>query len=286
MIAAFSFDDGTALDNSGNGFDGTLVGAAAGEGMFGTALVFDGSDTNYVATPDFGQYDEVTVACWIKMTGRVGLWRVIYNIDGWSAGWLHHQLYPDNRLGFSINSNPGGNDRHSANLFDASAVDTWHHLATVYSSLDSTLKFYVDGELDNEHSWGGNPVTLGPGRIGAWSGAGRGFQGAIDEVIFLDYAASAVQVADLMNSGIGETAVFQVTDIVLTRGAGGEGSEVVLQFASRSGGSYAVDRATDLSGDWDELDDGLTGVAESTEYRDTDLPEPLPEKLYYRIREL
>lgn len=285
MIAAYSFDDGTATDLSGNGFDGVVVGAVPGEGVFGDALVFDGSDASYVTTPDFGAYDELTVACWIKVTGRVGAWRALYNVDGWSAGWLHHQFYPSNLLGFSINANAGGNDRPGTTLFDDTVLDTWHHVATVYSSIDSTLKFYVNGVLDTEHSWGGNPVLLGAGRIGAWSGGGRGFQGPIDEMVFLDYAASADQVADIMESGLGETRLFQVTDISLIPGEGGMGNEVVLNFTSRTGKIYAVDRSTELDGNWLELEDGVPGGDGSTEYRDIDLPDTLPTKLFYRVRE-
>ena len=231
VIAAYSFDDGTAIDDSGNGFDGTVTGAVLGEGMFGGALVFDGTDSNYVTTPDLGQHDEVTVSCWFKITGRVGAWRVLYNVDGWSPGWLHHQFYPnaDNRLGFSINSNPWGNDRHSATRFDAGSMDVWHHSAAVYSSLDSTLKFYIDGVLDTEHSWGGNPVVLGPGRIGGWNSGGRAFQGVIDEVQFLDYAASPDQVLDLMNTPIGESQIFSSDG---HRGERGQGRRAAGSFSA------------------------------------------------------
>lgn len=286
VIAAYSFDDGTAVDDSGNGFDGTIVGAIPGAGMFGDALVFDGSDNSYVTVPDLGTHDELTVSAWFKVTGRVGQWRVLYNVDGWSAGWLHHQLYPDNALGFSINSNPGGNDRKSTPAFGDSAVDAWHHSAAVYSSVDSTLKFYFDGVLDTEYSWGGNPVVLGPGRIGGWSGAGRGFQGPIDEVVFLDYPASQSQVIDLMNRGISETRLFQITDLSLIDDGAGEVSEIVLHWTSRSGKTYAVDRSADLAGSWIELDDGIDSMGEVSEYVDSALPVPFPTRLYYRIRVL
>ena len=285
-IAAYSFDDGTATDNSGQDLDGTIFGVTAGEGMFGGGLVFAGNDSSYVTIPNLGTHDEVTVAAWFKVTGRVGQWRVLYNVDNWNAGWLHHQLYPDNRLGFSIHSNAGGNDRHSNSIFDATSINVWHHSAAVYSSIDGTLKLYIDGVIDVEHSWGGNPIVLDAGRLGGWNSGGRAFQGTIDEVIFLDYAASPQQVIDLMSQGIGETRIFQITDIALVPDNDSENNEIVFQWTATEGKNYAVDRNLGLDGEWIELDDGVISTGKIMEYRDTSLPSPLPDRLFYRVREL
>ncbi len=171
FVAGYSFDDGTATDQSGNGLDGELVGGPTpAEGRVNGALEFDGSDDMFVRTPDLGEVDELTIATWFKMTGRESSWRVFYNVDGWSAGWVHHQLHPNNMIEFSIHSNPGGNDTFGETVFDAEKLDEWHHSAVVYSSSEETIKFYVDGELDNEQDWGGNPAVLGPAEIGAWDG--------------------------------------------------------------------------------------------------------------------
>ena len=81
-----------------------------------------------------------------------------------------------------------------------------------------------------------------------------------------------------------DTQLFQVTDISLIPGEDGMGNEVVLNFTSRTGKLYAVDRSTELGEVWQELDDGVPGGDGSTEYRDIDLPDPLPKKLFYRVR--
>ena len=131
FVTKYSFDDGNANDESGEGNDGTIEGVVAGEGKVGGALEFDGSDGSYVEVPDLGEHDEVTVAAWFKVTGKVGSWRAIYNVDGRSSGWLHHQLYPDNRMGFSINANPGGGNQFGASTYDDVILDEWHHSAVV-----------------------------------------------------------------------------------------------------------------------------------------------------------
>ena len=219
MVAAYSFDDGTAKDDSGNGLDGTLVGGPVPvEGRVNGGLEFDGTDGVHVVTPDLGEVDELTIATWFKMTGRVDGWRVFYNVDGWSAGWVHHQLHLNNKIEFSIRSNTGGNDTFGDTIFDDAKLDEWHHSAVVYSSSERTIKFYVDGELDGERDWGGNPAVLGPAEIGAWNNGGRGFEGVLDEFIILNIAATPEQVKALASGN----SVFDNSD----PNAGGFGEAV------------------------------------------------------------
>ena len=59
---------------------------------------------------------------------------------------------------------------------------------------------------------------------------------------------------------------------------------VTISFNSRVGKLYAVDRTTDLL-IWEELDDGVEGKANSTDYTDSFLPED-SRTLFYRVREV
>ena len=197
FLVKYLFEAGGAKDDSGQENDGTVVGAAAGAGKVNGALEFDGSDDSYVEVPGLGEHEEVTVSAWIKVTGRVGAWRAIYNVDGCSPGWVHHQFYPDNKLGFSINGNPGGGNQFAASTYGDDILDEWHHSAVVYSSSEAVVRFYLDGELDQETEWSGDPVVLGSARIGGWDGGGRGFEGSIDEVVILNIAATEEQVRSL-----------------------------------------------------------------------------------------
>jgi hypothetical protein len=210
VIAAYTFDDGTAKDVSGNGNDGTIDGAEPtadvpdGNKSTSGALEFDGASA--IDTPDLGETQNLTIATWFKVTGRVGDWRVFYNVSGWSSGWVHHQIHPNNRVEFSIHSNPGGNDQFGETLFDDAEVDTWHHSAVVYNGEDGSIQFYIDGELDGEADWGGNEVLLGEGQIGAWDG-GRQFEGVLDEFFILNAALTAEEVGDLMANSLGNPGI-------------------------------------------------------------------------------
>jgi len=205
IIGAWSFDEGggtTAVDSSGNGYDGTIVGGAEYvDGKFGTAIQLDGTD-DWIEVPDLGTFEQVTIAEWAKCTGRVGAWRAIFTVNGWSQGVVHHQLYSNNVIGFSIHSNVGGNDSKSTFTFDDSQLDVWHHVATVYNAPEGWLRFYIDGELDVENSWGGNPAVLNAGRIGSWDGGGREWQGLFDDFVMINDALSESEIQNLMNNGL------------------------------------------------------------------------------------
>ena len=91
---------------------------------------------------------------------------------------------------------------------------------------------------------------------------------------------------DLMSQGIGETRIFQITDIALVPDNDSENNEIVFQWTATEGKNYAVDRNLGLDGEWIELDDGVISTGKIMEYRDTSLPSPLPDRLFYRVREL
>lgn len=205
IVAAWLFDEGqgkTAEDFSGNGKDGDIKGGAEWvDGKFGKALEFNGTDA-WVEVPALGSFDEVTIAEWVMVTGRVGMWRVIFTNNGWKAGDVHHQLYAANVIGFSLHSNPGGNDSKSLFMFDDSQLNKWHHLATVYSSKEGWVRFYVDGQLDVQNNWGGNPAVLDPARIGSWDGGGREWEGLMDDFVIFNVALEEGDIQTLMDKGL------------------------------------------------------------------------------------
>lgn len=68
LVAYYSFDDGTATDNSGNGNDGLLFGTKPISGVLGNALHFNGS-SDYVQVPHSSSLNlnlEFTISGWVK----------------------------------------------------------------------------------------------------------------------------------------------------------------------------------------------------------------------------
>ena len=204
MVAAAWLFDGDAADVSGNGFDGELKGGKFVAGQIGEALELNGT-TEWVEIPKrIGEFEEITFAHWVKSTGRESQWRVFFNVNGWKAGDIHYQLAPNNKVEFSINENPGGNDSFANYMVAGDEMDKWVHIATAYSAKEKKIRFYANGELDIEHDWGGNPGILDPARIGDW-GQSRQWEGLIDEFIIFNTVLSEDDIQSVMNDGFETT---------------------------------------------------------------------------------
>ena len=223
IVGAWLFDEGNgdiAKDSSGNGIDGEIVGGAKWvDGKFGKALELNGKDA-WVNVPEMEALDELTIIKWFNSTGRVGEWRCFFNRNGWSQGFIHYQFRPDNKMEFCIHSNANGG-RHqgfegSSYTADASMLDQWHHLVVAYSSKESKIRVYFDGELDIEDDWGALPGTFGPGRIGSWDGGGREWQGMFDEVILFNVALEEDDIHSLMDKGLFGVLSVEPTDKLAT----------------------------------------------------------------------
>ena len=201
MVAAAWLFDGNAEDFSGNGFDGDLQGGKFVDGKFGQAIELNGTNEWINIAERIGSFEEITFTHWVQSTGRLGGWRVFFNNNGWKAGDIHYQLHPNNKVEFSINGNPGGNDAFADFAFTSDHLNKWVHVATAYSAIEKKIRFFIDGELDAERDWGGNPGVLDPGRIGDW-GNSRQWQGLIDEFIIFNAALNDADVQSVMSDGL------------------------------------------------------------------------------------
>lgn len=204
MIAAAWVFDGNADDISGNGFDGELEGGKFVDGKIGQAIELNGKDEWVTIPQALGEFEEITFAHWVKSTGREADWRVFFNNAGWKAGDIHYQLHPDTRVEFSINGNPGGNDTFALYKLAGDQMDEWVHIATAYSAKEKKIRFFINGELDVENDWGGNPGILDSAFIGAWDNQ-RQWEGLIDEFIIFNTVLDADDVQTVMNDGFEAT---------------------------------------------------------------------------------
>ena len=201
MVAAAWLFEGNAEDFSGNGFDGDLQGGKFVEGKFGQAIELNGTNEWINIAERIGSFEEITFTHWVLSTGRLNGWRVFFNNNGWKGGDIHYQLHPNNKVEFSINGNTGGNDAFADFAFTTEQLNKWVHVATAYSATEKKIRFYINGELDAERDWGGNPGVLDPGRIGDW-GNSRQWQGLIDEFIIFNAALDVADVQSVMNDGL------------------------------------------------------------------------------------
>ena len=141
IVAAWLFD-GDAKDISNNGYHGELQGGKFVAGKFGQAIELNGSSEWVAINQKIGSFEELTFAHWLKCTGRDGQWRTFFNNNAWKQGDVHYQLHSDNRVEFSIHSNPGGNDRFATYRVTGGELNKWTHIVTAYSGKEGKIRFY------------------------------------------------------------------------------------------------------------------------------------------------
>lgn len=201
LVGWWKFDEDsgdTAVDSSGNGFDGLLVGQTQRvDGVSGGALNFDGDD-DYVDIgkgPEFDITEQITLMAWIQVNVFDQQWQGI--VTKGDTSW---------RL-----SRGGGDNGHFACtgfwpewLNGKVSLDDgkWHHVAGVYDGMK--LYLYIDGALDiSQETSGRISVNDSPVHIGSNSEK-EGFlwNGMIDDVRIYSYALNADEVAAIYASAI------------------------------------------------------------------------------------
>lgn len=232
IVGYWSFDAGTAKDDSGNGNDGIIQGDPQSvAGKVGKAFDFDG-DGDGVEVPDDASLqlaDALTCAAWIypRATKDAAgndhagvVWKG--NKIGWGADVYNWRIATAGDAGLTWGSTGGGTEGYfaTANCF-SDGLENWYHVALVEDGTEGTA--YVNGVAMTDADvtggdmhrpaapydvWEGEPVRIG------WS-QGRGgdlntlvyFDGIIDEVTIYNRALSADEINELMTTGIPATAV-------------------------------------------------------------------------------
>jgi len=203
LVGLWHFD-GDALDSSGYGNDGTIIGATyAGiaNAMFGDALSFDGND--YVEVPDSSSLDitvNITVEGWIKLTSFAqqstvaGKWK---DIGGTSQRGYLLTVGTDGKPYFFVSAN-GINWPYAVG--SALSLNTWYHLAGTWDG--TTIKVYVGTTPASTGQTGTIFSNNQPLLIGAndgWGGSSRKFtNGIVDEVRVWSSVLGASQLDDML----------------------------------------------------------------------------------------
>ena len=206
LLAYYSFNDGTANDQSGNGQNATVHGATLTTDRFGNAnqaYYFDGVD-DYIQTPVNSNTNFVAFSVWFRADSVAGE-RSIIDSDA-NGNWGHSLIinYDGSAAGptttnhLDVQFHNGAADTGSGGLV---TVGQWHH-AVVSFDTSSTIDVYLDGTLIYSQ-----PYVLtgtfdgGNFRMGRHNPLDpQWFQGAIDDVKFYDNVLTATDVQTLFNA--------------------------------------------------------------------------------------
>ncbi|HEX4048931.1 MAG TPA: LamG-like jellyroll fold domain-containing protein, partial [Elusimicrobiota bacterium] len=214
LAAQWHFDESSgsyALDASGNGDVGTIVGGSSWTaGQYGQALYLNGT-SNEVDTP-FVQnaVTAYTVEMWVKTTDA-GTERAFVQDRGSGAG---------QSLTFGMGTSGGGHGSAGSVSFELDSNGTdigvssvltiddgaWHHIAGVWSAPSGTpvstsqFAIYIDGSPATVTAGSvgsvSSPLTgLGGVKLGRHDAWGTNLNGTIDEVRIYTTALTAAQIA-------------------------------------------------------------------------------------------
>ncbi|MBN1482796.1 T9SS C-terminal target domain-containing protein, partial [candidate division KSB1 bacterium] len=203
LVGHWKFDEGSgavAMDASGMGNDGTIVGASWINGKVGSgALSFDGASTvvNVPHSPSLEISDQLTISAWCYLKSAEGDQNVLQK---------EYMAIGEVRNGGMANVlNIGGSWMIYNYRMDAAAfLGSWHHIAMTYDG--TQVVNYLDGQVDTTYAQTGvvNATTadLGIGTNNPWQSAW--FNGDIDDVRIYNIPLNAGEVEALYITKVAE----------------------------------------------------------------------------------
>jgi hypothetical protein len=247
---------GNAQDNSGNNNLGTyMAGAIAAPAAPSVptgntqSYQFDQASKQYISvgdSPSLSITGSLTIAAWIRRTIDSSVQEGIVEKYDDSAGVVNgysFRLDANENLSFSVIPASGGPVGIST-APRAIPLNTWTHVAGVYSTSGGTLTNYVNALADPTTASGAPAPTDGSNslQIGKDYG-GNAFNGNIDEVRIYNRALSADEIAILKDGQVAPTALMATggpgeNDLTWTAPANPAG--VNLQYSVLRGTSSGI----------------------------------------------
>ncbi len=200
LIAWYKFDDGNAIDYSGN-YNGEITGADCGiEGIHGNGCIFNGDDfihTNIYQTSK-------TINFWVKSgeshTTPLGQSEGgTHELGDWAFRIAASQL----RLDYF---DPG-----EINVYGGSNSGQWTMITLVANPDNNLVRIYVNNVLHSGMDYSGNPFGDGNTELTIGKADEGYFSGEIDEVKLYDKLVEAHHTEELIQT-IAEEEIFYYTD--------------------------------------------------------------------------
>jgi hypothetical protein len=238
---------------------------------------------------------DYTLSTWMRYGPSAPNWGYLF----WAGGVTWPEPENDRHVDVWLNPTINGVDcilhaeneaqlRVSTSETDSgvAVMDGDWHLVTLTLETNRYYKIYLDGELAAEGGSetdvvenNGDDLWLGarPNDVDAVTSVK--LVGFMDRVRIWDVALNAAQVAQLYGMEGPEGAAETVPAPEIT-GYDYASGQMVLTWSSVAGGTYAVERKSDLGSSWAPIAESLTGQAPTTSYTDSAAPAG---QAYYRV---
>ena len=215
LVAHYPLDT-DALDASGNGYDGSVVGGTVNFGQPGA----NGNTGSSAAFPDNGHIDVPFDSALNPASYTVTLWANASSTSGFASPITSRDDNPSSVHGFIVYNDNNGNWNNWTGTGGPSgawdqlsggpiSIDTWTHLALSYDAATNTKSFYVDGSLAGSKDAGAlySPNGTVESEIlhigsGADSGETFYFSGNIDDVSIWNTALDEAAILNIKDNGV------------------------------------------------------------------------------------
>ena len=215
LVASYNFNEGSGsslTDRSGNGNNGSIIGATWTTGKYGNALDFNGVNdyVNILNSPSLDiASNEITLSAWVFLnelqTSDNGI--IVKSSQGSGGNKYEYQLAVSTVSSFH---NANFRTRTNSGLVSVGSlsdipIGRWVHLAGVYNGTHNNV--YFDGVLEKSYPQTGNilsntePLLIGRRDLGDT----RFFKGVIDDVRIYNQALSQTEIQGDMNTPVSES---------------------------------------------------------------------------------
>lgn len=202
LIAHYPLD-GDASDDSGNGPDGTVVGATSVSGRPGkpgSGMAFDGADDHISVSYSPELYPtSMTLSLWLRANGPSSDFQTLLTNEGTGVNPppdpMRVSLEPDGRLKVQFEGDVGPTKYVRLLSPEPISMGVWHHLVASFDETTGDGVMMLDGQVV---ATANTPMSLVPTDIGLMIGAsqnpagspypGRYFSGDLDEIQLFNYA--------------------------------------------------------------------------------------------------
>ncbi len=198
LVASYSLEN-DVKDSSGNGHDGTVLGAVTyvdGPAGKGKAMLFPGTPGNCVNLGTFNPSEKtgmLSVALWAKWNGLSNQWQgLIGKRDTWAADQTMWHIEANQTTGvlslgrYNISVGSGNT---------VLKVGEWTHIAITFDK--TTARFYVNGVQTASGAWSFGPDREASLQFGQDSADGNAFNGALDEIKLYDTVLTPAEIQAL-----------------------------------------------------------------------------------------
>ena len=217
LIAYYPFN-GNAIDESGNGNDGTVHGATLTSDRFGntnSAYTFDGND--WIDIPDDISPENISLCGWVypdkfdNINSSPIITKETGTGTGPTFGWRLNILKNTHQIQYQISTTDRWIGIYSTTELQQ---NQWYHVIGTFDG--SNMKLFINGILEADTtiipSGKLNQTTM-PAAIGHLQGSSvQWFYGKIDDIRIYNYALSISEIEDLYQEG-GWPDELTVTDI-------------------------------------------------------------------------